>query len=242
VCGRFVSATTPDRIADYFGAVVPTQVEAESLGQNFNVAPTQDVYGLVGASDGTARLTVFHWGLVPGWAKDRSVGSRMINARMETLAEKPVFKKLLPAKRCIVPMDGFYEWRDPVEGGPVNAKGKPVKRPVFVSRHDGAPLAAAGLWTAWKDPADPEGRFLHSTTVITTSATRLMEDLHDRMPVLLPERSWASWLDPANHDVAGLLAVLDDPEADDLLRLQPVSTQVNNVRNNGPELVEPVAD
>jgi putative SOS response-associated peptidase YedK len=240
VCGRFVSAASPERIADYFGSVVPTTVDAEPLGANYNVAPTQDVYGLVGTTDGSAHLTVFHWGLVPGWAKDRSIASRMINARMETLAEKPVFKKLLPAKRCIVPMDGFYEWRDPIEGGPVNAKGTPLKRPVYVHRTDGAPLAAAGLWAAWKDPADAEGRFLHSLTVITTSATRLMEDLHDRMPILLPERSWASWLDPANHDVDALQTLLNDPEDDGLLELRPVDIAVNNVRNNGPQLLEPL--
>jgi putative SOS response-associated peptidase YedK len=239
MCGRFVSAANPERIAEYFGAVVPTTIEAETLGANYNVAPTQDVYGLVGTSDGSARLTVFHWGLVPSWAKDRSVGSRMINARVETLADKPVFKKLLAAKRCIVPMDGFYEWRDPIEGGPVNAKGKPVKRPVFVHRRDGDPLAAAGLWTAWKDPSDAEGRFLHSTTVITTSATRLMEDLHDRMPILLPSRAWSTWLDPAHHDLAALQQLLAEPEDDAVLELRPVSTAVNNVRNNGPELLEP---
>jgi putative SOS response-associated peptidase YedK len=239
VCGRFVSAASPERIAEYFGAVIPTTIDAEPLGQNFNVAPTQDIYGLVGAPDGSARLSVFHWGLVPGWAKDRTIGSRMINARVETLADKPVFEKLLRAKRCIVPMGGFYEWRDPVEGGPVNAKGKPVKRPVYVHRRDDEPLAAAGLWAAWKDPSDPEGRFLHSATVITTSATRLMEELHDRMPVLLPERSWAAWLDPSNHDLAALSHLLADPEDDDVLELRPVTTAVNNVRNNGPELLEP---
>jgi len=170
MCGRFVSAGSPDRIAAYFDPVVPTEVATESLGQNFNVAPTQDVYALVGSGDGAARLDAFHWGLVPSWAKDRKIGSRMINARAETLAEKPAFKGLLKTKRCIVPMDGFYEWKAGVEGGPVGAKGKPLKQPMFIHRADGDPLAVAGLWTRWKDPDDPEGRWLHSVTVITTAA------------------------------------------------------------------------
>ena len=144
MCGRFVSAGSPDRIAAYFDPVVPTEVVAESLGQNFNVAPTQDVYALVGSGDGTARLDVFHWGLVPSWAKDRKIGSRMINARAETLAEKPAFKGLFTTKRCIVPMDGFYEWKAGVDGGPVNAKGKLLKQPMFIHRADGDPLAVAG--------------------------------------------------------------------------------------------------
>jgi putative SOS response-associated peptidase YedK len=238
MCGRFVSAASPERIAAYFDDVLPTAVVAEPLPDNYNVAPTNDIYALVGTPDHTARLEVFHWGLVPGWAKDRKVGAKMINARVETLAEKPVFQRLLKAKRCIVPMDGFYEWKDAVDGGPTNAKGKPVKQPVFVHHPDGSPLAAAGLWAVWKDPEAPDGQFLHSTTVITTSATRLMEDIHDRMPVLLPHECWAEWLDPTHGDVDALGALLARAGDDDLV-LHSVSTAVNNVRNNGPELIEP---
>mgnify|MGYP001812373958 FL=1 len=238
MCGRFVSAASPDRIAAYFDPVLPTEVVAESLGENFNVAPTQDVYALVGSGDGTARLDTFHWGLVPSWAKDRKIGSRMINARAETLAEKPAFKGLLRAKRCIVPMDGFYEWKVGVEGGPVNAKGKPLKQPVYVHRADDEPLAVAGLWTRWKDPGDPDGRWLHSVTVITTAANAAMAAVHDRMPAILPSDVWAMWLDPGVVDPNALTPLLVGCH-DDLLVMHEVSTDVNNVRNNRPDLIEP---
>ena len=238
MCGRFVSAGSPDRIAAYFDPVVPTEVVAESLGQNFNVAPTQDVYALVGSENGRARLAAFHWGLVPSWAKDRKIGSRMINARAETLAEKPAFKGLLKAKRCIVPMDGFYEWKPGVEGGPVNAKGKPLKQPMYIHRSDADPLAVAGLWTRWKDPDDPDGRWLHSTTVITTAANATMAAVHDRMPVILPSDVWAMWLDPGVVDPSELTPLLVGCD-DELLVMHEVSTDVNNVRNNRSDLIEP---
>jgi len=239
MCGRFVSAGSPDRIAAYFDTVLPTEVVAESLGENYNVAPTQDIYAVVGTGDGAARLDTFHWGLVPGWAKDRRIGSKMVNARAETLAEKPAFKSLFRTKRCIVPMDGFYEWKAGAEGGPVNAKGKLLKQPMYIHRADGDPLAVAGLWTRWKDPDDPEGRFLHSVTVITTAANRTVAPVHDRMPAILPSSQWATWLDPANQDLdvlAPLLAGCDD----DVLVMHEVSTDVNNVRNNRPDLIAPV--
>lgn len=239
MCGRFVSAGSPDRIAAYFDTVLPTEVVAESLGDNFNVAPTQDVYAVVGSGDGAARLDTFHWGLVPSWAKDRTIGSKMINARAETLAEKPAFKKLLQTRRCIVPMGGFYEWKAGVDGGPVNAKGKLLKQPMFIHRTDGNPLAVAGLWTAWRDPADPGGRSLHSVTVVTTTANLTMEPVHDRMPVVLAPDQWSSWLDPANHDVEQLRQLLVGCD-DDILTMHAVSTEVNNVRNNRADLFEPV--
>jgi putative SOS response-associated peptidase YedK len=239
MCGRFVSTAGPDRIAAYFDTVLPTEAVAESLGENYNVAPTQDIYAVVANGDGGARVEAFHWGLIPSWAKDRKIGSRMINARAETLAEKPAFKRLFSSKRCIVPMDGFYEWQAGVEGGPTNAKGKLLKRPMFIHRTDDAPLAVAGLWAAWKDPDDAEGRFLHSATVITTAANATMEPVHDRMPVILPRESWTAWLDPANHDV-GALGQLLVGCAEDVLTMHEVSTDVNNVRNNRAELIEPV--
>jgi putative SOS response-associated peptidase YedK len=238
MCGRFVSTAAPERIAAYFDAVLPTEPVAESLGENYNVAPTQDVYAVVGTGEGTARVEAFHWGLVPGWAKDRKVASRMINARAETVAEKPAFKKLFATKRCIVPMDGFYEWTPGSPDGPLNAKGKPLKRPWFIHRPDGEPLAVAALWAVWKDPDDPEGRFLHSTTIVTTAANEAMRPVHDRMPAILVPEHWAEWLDPDNHDIDALLRLLDGGPPE-LLDMRPVSTDVNNVRNNGAELVDP---
>ena len=240
MCGRFVSTAGPDRIAAYFDTVLPTEAVAESLGENFNVAPTQDIYAVVDNGTGTARVDAFHWGLIPSWAKDRKIATRMINARAETLGEKPAFKGLMKKKRCIVPMDGFYEWLPGSPDGPLNAKGKPLKQPMFIHRGDGEPLAVAGLWTAWKDPDDPDGRFLHSVTIITTAANATMRPVHDRMPAILVPTLWASWLDPANDHLEELSAMLDGGPPD-LLTMEAVSTDVNNVRNNRPELIEPVS-
>ena len=240
MCGRFVSTAGPDRIAAYFDTVLPTEAVAESLGENYNVAPTQDIYAVVASGDGTARVDAFHWGLIPSWAKDRKIASRMINARAETLAEKPAFKGLLARKRCIVPMDGFYEWRPGRPDGPLNAKGQPLKQPMYIRRGDGELLTAAGLWTAWKDPDDPEGRFLHSATIITTAANPTMQAVHDRMPALLTAEHWAAWLDPSNQDLGQLTGLLDGGPPD-LLTMDAVSTEVNNVRNNRPDLIEPVS-
>jgi putative SOS response-associated peptidase YedK len=234
MCGRFVSTSAPDKIASYFGA----EADVESLGENFNVAPTQDIYAVVTAPDGVTRLEAFHWGLIPSWAKDRKIASRMINARSETLAEKPAYKGLFKKKRCIIPMDGFYEWMPGSPDGPLNTKGKPLKQPMFIHRLDGEPLAVAGLWTAWKDPDDPDGRFLHSATVVTTAANETMSPVHDRMPVFVPQSKWAAWLDPANGDIEDLSAIFK-PRDDGILTMHPVSTEVNNVRNNGPELLDP---
>ena len=239
MCGRFVSTAGPDRIAAYFDTVLPTEVAAESLGENYNVAPTQDIYAVVASGDGAARVDAFHWGLIPSWAKDRKIGSRMINARAETLAEKSAFKGLLRTKRCIVPMDGFYEWKPGEEGGPVNTKGQPLKQPMFIHRGDGELLTVAGLWTAWKDVDDPEERWLHSATIITTAANATVRPIHDRMPAILPQERWAAWLDPGNDDLDALESMLDGGPPD-LLEIRAVSTDVNNVRNNRPELIDPL--
>ncbi len=241
MCGRFVSTSAPDAIASYFGA----DVDVETLGENFNVAPTQDVYGVVarptdpaaGPDDQLARsVQAFHWGLIPSWAKERKIGARMINARSETIAEKPAFRSLVKKKRLIIPMDGFYEWKPGSPDGPLNSKGKPLKQPMFIHSVDGTPLAVAGLWSSWKDPNDPGQRWLHSATVITTAANELMSSIHDRMPVLVPQDRWDDWLDPANGDVDSL-SDLFTATNDGALEMSEASTDVNNVRNNGPELL-----
>lgn len=240
MCGRFVSTAGPDRIAAYFDPVLPTEAVAESLGENYNVAPTQDIYAVVAAGDGAARVEAFHWGLIPKWAKDRNIGARMINARAETLAEKPAFKTLFKKQRCIVPMRGFYEWQPGRPDGPLNTKGKPLKQPMFIHRVDGELLTVAGLWTAWKDPDDAEGRFLHSVTVVTTAANATIQPIHDRMPAILTRQQWTAWLDPTNDDIDSLSAMLGGGPPD-LLTMEAVSTDVNNVRNNRPDLIEPVS-
>lgn len=234
MCGRFVSTSSPDAIATYFDATA----DIETLGENYNVAPTHDVYGVVVDGSGDRSVQAYHWGLIPSWAKERKIGSRMINARSETLAEKPAFKGLFKKKRLLIPMDGFFEWKAGAADGPLNAKGKPLKQPMFIHRIDDEPLAVAGLWSAWKDPEDPEQRWLHSATVITTSANDLMSAVHDRMPVVVPRSRWAEWLDPANDDVEAL-ADLFAARNEGLLEMHEVSTEVNNVRNNTPALIEP---
>ena len=192
-----------------------------------------------GDGDVERKVEAFHWGLIPSWAKERKIASRMINARAETLADKPAYRTLFPKKRCIIPMDGFYEWRAGDPDGPLNAKGKPLKQPMFIHPVDGEPLPVAGLWTRWKDPDDPEGRWLHSATIVTTAANDTMRPIHDRMPLVVPPEDWARWLDPANHDTASLTSLFDRPD-DGSLVMHPVSTDVNNVRNNRPELIAPV--
>lgn len=227
MCGRFVASSSPQQIADFFGAAVAT----EPLAPSYNVAPTNEVLGVVADAHGDRRLETFRWGLVPSWAKDVKIGSKMINARSETLAEKPSFKKLFSHRRLIVPMDGFYEWQ---------AGDGPRKTPMFIHRADGSPLAIAGLWTAWHDPAAPaDDAWLHTCTVITTTANHTMAPVHDRMPVILPIDAWAQWLDPHEHDVADLQHLLV-PAADDVLVMHAVSTAVNSVRNKGAELIDPV--
>lgn len=241
MCGRFVSSSSPDAIAQFFGASFETGAggdTAPDLPPNFNVAPTNDVYGVV-ADDGERVLQAFHWGLVPSWANDTKVGSKMINARAETLAEKPAFKSLFASRRLLVPMDGFYEWQAPGPGASLTAAGKPMKTPMFIHRADGAPLAVAGLWAVWRDKAaGPDAPWLHSCTVITTAANETMAPVHDRMPVILPRDRWDEWLDPANRDIAALQHLLV-PAGNDVLIMHAVSTAVNNVRNKGPELVAP---
>ena len=259
MCGRFVSSQTPDQVASFFGASFnglaaesadPSAAggaTAPALPANFNVAPTNDVYGVVADASALRELQIFHWGLVPSWAKDTKLASKMINARSETLAEKPAFKSVFRKHRLILPMDGFYEWQaqatgTSVEHPPLLTKaGKPVKQPMFIHRGDGLPLAVAGLWTTWRDrAAGADAPWLHSCTIITTSANTTMQPVHDRMPVILPEAAWDEWLDPHNNDVESLQRLLV-PAPDDLLTMHPVSTAVNNVRNKGAELIEQIS-
>jgi putative SOS response-associated peptidase YedK len=230
MCGRFVATSPPDELAAYFGAIPAPETAMEP---NYNVAPTQDVLAVVEA-DGERHLDAFFWGLVPSWAKDVKIGSRMINARAETLAEKSAFKRSFQTRRCLVPADAFYEWKR------LDAGKKPKKQPMLIRRRDGDPLAFAGLWSVWRGP-DKDQEPMRSLTIVTTSPNRPMAEVHDRMPVILPEDRWAEWLDRSNDDLDALSKLLV-PAADDLLTLSPVSTLVNNVRNNGPELLEPAPE
>jgi putative SOS response-associated peptidase YedK len=223
MCGRFVSATPPDQIADYFGTEAPEAL----LPTSYNVAPTNDVYAVL--EDGRTRhLDAFHWGLVPLWAKDPKIGSKMINARAESLAEKNAFKSAFKKRRCLIPVTGFYEWQA--------RPGQKAKQPFFIHHPDGEPFAFAGLWEVWRGP-DKDQEPLRSCTIVTTSANEPMAKIHDRMPVILPREAWDTWLDRTNEDLE-LLGKLLVPAPPQLITMHPISTLVNNVRNNGPELVD----
>ena len=230
MCGRYVSATPPDQIAAYFDAEAPEAV----LEPSYNVAPTKDVYAVL--SDGTTRhVDAFHWGLVPLWAKDAKIGSKMINARAETLAEKNAYKSAFKKRRCLIPADGFYEWQ---KNAADPKKGK--KQPFYIHRPDGEPYAFAGLWEVWRGP-DKDQEPMRSCTIITTTPNSEMAKIHDRMPVILPPSAWDTWLDRDIDDLE-VLGKLLVPAAPEIIAMHPVSTEVNNVRNDGEQLTAETDD
>lgn len=230
MCGRYVSAAPVDDLAKYFGTAVPEHV----LEPSFNVAPTTEVYS-VRANGGERELASMRWGLVPFWAKDLKIGSRMINARSETAPSKPAFRRAFTKRRCLLPADGFYEWQ--------KIQGQKAKQPYFIHRADDEPLVFAGLYEFWH-PKDADGHDLEdvdlvvSCTILTTSANETMRPVHDRMPVMLAPRAWDDWLDPASD--LDFVASLMVPAPESLLTMYPVTTAVNSVRNRGAELLEPV--
>ena len=226
MCGRFTSSTQPSLLAEQFRA---TPVGVEGHQPSWNVAPASDILAVVAGADGARQLRELRWGLVPRWAKDAKAGNRMINLRAETVREKKSWQTSLAHRRCIIPVDGFYEWQD-------QGKGR-RKQPFYIAARDGGPLALAGLWADWHDPAT--GDKLWTCTIVTTSANQLMGSVHDRMPVILPPEVWDAWLDPDNHDVEQLTALLQ-PAPEELLAVWPVDLAVSNVRNNRPELTRPL--
>lgn len=225
MCGRYVSSSPPDQLAAYFGAV-----EGESLPEaaNFNVAPTTDV-PVVLVSEGVRRVEAFHWGLVPFWAKDIKIGNRMINARAEGIATKNSYRVAFRKRRCLIPADGFYEW--------VKIEGEKKKQPVFITRPDGEPFAFAGLWETWR--SDDHSLPLQSCTIITGAPNDKMAEINHRMPVMMPPGVWEQWLDPGVDDTDVLESLLIAAPSE-LITYTPVTTDVNNVRNNGPELTRAV--
>lgn len=235
MCGRYATSRTSAQLDQAFAArLAPDFVEPEP---DFNMAPTKQAPILLARSDddGVHReLTTATWGLVPSWAKDRSIGNRLINARSETVAEKPSFKKAFAKRRALVPADGYYEWYATQEK---DAKGKPRKQPFFISPQDGSVLAMAGLYEFWKASADEP--WLVTFTILTTTAEDALGHLHDRMPLLVEPDAMDAWLDPRPHETQELLDLLV-PAAPGRLAAWPVATEVNNVRNNGAHLVEPV--
>lgn len=244
MCGRYASSRTAGELADEFG-VDELRVD-DLLPADWNVAPTKEVYAVVERPPREDRpqerqLRTLRWGLVPSWAKDRSVGNRMINARMESVADKPAFRRAFAARRCLLPADGYYEWYVTERLAPTRSgkAGKPVKQPFFIRPRDGGVLAMAGLYEIWRDPTktdDDPHPFLWSFAVITTDAPDDLGRIHERMPLMVERDRWDEWLDPTHPATLDLLV----PAAPGRLEAYPVSTQVNNADNNGPELVEPL--
>jgi putative SOS response-associated peptidase YedK len=232
MCGRYVATTPTSVLADIFDvdeALVDEALDEEQ--PSYNVAPTDPVPAVAVNRSGQRALRQVRWGLVPSWSSDAKGGARMINARVETVMSARAFRAAFERRRCLVPADGFYEWE---------RRGDGSKQPWFVHRADGRPIAMAGIWEVWRPDDDPDRPLLRTCAVITTSADRMMESIHDRMPVVLPEDVWSDWLDPATAPGDALTIAT----ASDVLVRHPVGSGVNSVRNNDPVLIEavPAAD
>jgi putative SOS response-associated peptidase YedK len=235
MCGRYASARARQELLDEFQISVDATEDA--LEADYNVAPTKLVPAVLERrprhapeeAEAVRQLCAVRWGLVPSWAKDLSIGSRLINARVETVDEKPSFRKAFARRRCLLPADGYFEWYTLQETG-----GKPRKQPFFIRPRDGGVMAMAGLYELWRSP---DGEWVWSCTVITTEATDDLGRIHDRMPMVVEPERWDAWLDPARtrpDEVRSLLV----PAMAGTMEAFPVSSAVNNVRNNGAELIE----
>ena len=246
MCGRYASARKRIELLEEFS--VQRDRVPDDLPPDYNVAPTRAVYAVMDREqrraadadqpdEGVAReLRVVRWGLVPSWAKDISIGSRLINARAETVATKPAFRRAFARHRCLLPADGFYEWEK--SGDPKKA----AKQPYYIRREDGGVLAFAGLYELWRDkdrPDDDPDSWLWTATIITTRAEDEVGRIHDRMPMVIEPARWADWLDPTATSAEALHGLMT-PAASVHLTTYPVSTEVNSVRHNGPGLIEPM--
>jgi putative SOS response-associated peptidase YedK len=219
MCGRYASSRDARDLASAFEVEEPPE---EVIPPSWNVAPTDPVYAVLQRED-RRLLRVLRWGLVPSWAKDAKGAARLINARQETVTQKPAFRAAYQRRRCLLPADGYYEWQ--VDGT--------RKQPWFLTSREDGPLAMAGLYEVWSQGEER----LWTCTVITTSASDELGHIHDRTPLLVPREEWGRWLDPTVEDPGGHLLV---PAVGGALDAWPVGTAVGNVRNDGPELVQPV--
>lgn len=226
MCGRYTLTSSGDSVATLFDLM-----EVPQLPLRFNVAPTQEAAVVRMVEPGGPRtLSFLRWGLVPYWAEDPAIGNRMINARAESVAEKPAYRTSFKKKRCLVVADGFYEWKK---------MGKGPKQPYLIRRPDRQPFAFAGLWSSWRNPASDHP--LETFTILTTDANATMKGLHDRMPVILERSDFGLWLDPATADADRLQSLLVPAPADLLVTL-PVSKAVNSPAYDGPQCIEPLVD
>jgi len=220
MCGRFVQATPSAVIAEIFGLG-----EVPELAPRYNIAPTQTA-AVVRWRGGRRELAMLRWGLVPSWAKDPSMGARLINARGETLASKPAFRSALRTRRCVIPATGFYEWQKTAAG----------KKPYFFYLASGLPMALAGLWEAWQPP---EGPLWETFAIVTTQANARLAPIHDRMPAILDREAVERWLDPTVQDADELLGLLA-PAPDSWIACHPVSRAVNNPQHDAPDCIAPL--
>jgi putative SOS response-associated peptidase YedK len=222
MCGRFTTATDPAVLAERFAVELP-----EDWTPSYNVAPTQPVLGIIHGREAERELRELRFGLVPHWAKDLKIGLSLINARAETIRSKSAFRSLLERRRTLIVADGFYEWRKDPDG---------KKRPVRYTLSHGEPFAFAGLWATWRDPET--GEKLDSCTIITTSANELVAGVHDRMPVIVPRALERAWIDPT-LPASEVDAMLVPYPAGEMVAAE-ASTLVNNAKNDGPELLDPL--
>jgi putative SOS response-associated peptidase YedK len=222
MCGRFTQERPASELAEIFGA----EPLVEDPGAHYNVAPTDEALVVVQRDDRRA-VTAYRWGLIPHWATAAKVGSRMINARAETITVSPAFRDAFVRRRCIVPVESFYEWK----------RDGTIRQPYRIVRRDRQPLALAGLWAGWREPET--GAVRRTFSIVTTTPNQAIATLHDRMPVVLERETWDRWLDPRPADPSELMGLLAPSEAD--LEIYAVGRDVNDVRRDGPELIARIA-
>ncbi len=224
MCGRFVQKSPIEILQQNFNI----RTTDSDIIPNYNVAPTQKIFTII-KHDNENKLEKFHWGLVPFWAKDISIGSRMINARAETVSQKPSFRNAFRKRRCLIPADGFYEWK--------GEKGN--KQPYYITTSSDKPFAFAGLWESWTDKESDEESVYKSCTIITTAASESIREIHHRMPVILDPKFHEKWLNPDIQDSKELQLIINDDIIHDM-KLYPVSKLVNSVKNNNPSCIKPI--
>ena len=233
MCGRYTLKVSGGELSGLFG--LSEELDTEGLGieprysryPRYNIAPTQQIPVVLedDGGEGGRELQMMHWGLIPSWAEDPSIGSRMINARAETVSEKPSYRSAFKRRRCLIPADGFYEWKKEPNG----------KQPYYLRLTSGDPFGFAGLWESWKMDGGEEVR---SATIITTEPNEVAAEIHNRMPVILPPDLYDAWLDPDNDDREELLSMLTAYPADEM-EAYPVSREVNRPANDYPAVLEP---
>jgi putative SOS response-associated peptidase YedK len=220
MCGRYIFTSSPEAMRQLF-----RYLEQPNFPPRFNVAPTQPI-AIVRLVEGQRHFVLVRWGFLPSWVKDPKTFALVINARGESVIDKPAFRAAMKRRRCLIPADGFYEWQ----------KAGDRKRPFFIHAKSGAPLAFAGLWETW---TGPNGEELETAAIITTRANRTLDAIHERMPVIVPPEAFDLWLDCTNVDATTATALIR-PAPDDLLEAYEISTAVNRTANGGPKLLEPV--